>query len=120
MKWNECTDQIQYDFSHDSMLPLYAHFLNNTDLRVFVYSGNMDSVLPTSGTLGWINRLARPIVKPWQPWLGDDRQLGGYITEYDRMSFIVVHGAGHMVPGERPFHARDLISSLITGQPLVQ
>lgn len=31
-----------------------------------------------------------------------DKQLGGYVVEYDRMTFAIVHGAGHLVPGERP------------------
>ena len=69
--WNECSDVLNYDFNHDSMLPLYNYFLNSTDLRVWVYSGNFDSVLPTTGTMNWIARLGRTVVKEWQPWTGE-------------------------------------------------
>jgi hypothetical protein len=69
--WNECSDVLNYDFNHDSMLPLYEYFLNSTTLRVWVYSGNFDSVLPTTGTMNWIARLGRTVMKEWQPWTGD-------------------------------------------------
>ena len=69
--WNECSDVLNYDFNHDSMLPLYNYFLNSTVLRVWVYSGNFDSVLPTTGTMNWIARLGRTVVKEWQPWTGE-------------------------------------------------
>jgi hypothetical protein len=69
--WNECSDVLNYDFNHDSMLPLYEYFLNSTSLRVWVYSGNFDSVLPTTGTMNWIARLGRTVLKEWQPWTGD-------------------------------------------------
>lgn len=68
--WNECSDVLNYDFNHDSMLPLYEYFLNSTTLRVWVYSGNFDSVLPTTGTMNWIARLGRTVLKEWQPWTG--------------------------------------------------
>jgi hypothetical protein len=68
--WNECSDVLNYDFNHDSMIPLYEYFLNSTKLRVWVYSGNFDSVLPTTGTMNWIARLGRTIVTDWQPWTG--------------------------------------------------
>ena len=48
-----------------------------------------------------------------------DKQLGGYAVEYDRMTFAIVHGAGHLVPGERPWHALDLLSTFLTGGSLV-
>ena len=50
--------------------------------------------------------------------LATDKQLGGYVVEYDRMTFAIVHGAGHLVPGERPWHALDLISTFLIGASL--
>ncbi len=47
-----------------------------------------------------------------------DKQLGGYVVEYDRMTFAIVHGAGHLVPGERPWHALDLLSTFLIGGSL--
>jgi serine carboxypeptidase-like clade 2 len=47
-----------------------------------------------------------------------DKQLGGYVVEYDRMTFAIVHGAGHLVPGERPWHALDLLSTFLAGGSL--
>jgi hypothetical protein len=30
--------------------------------------------------------------------VGDTGEVGGYIEEYDGLTFAVVHGAGHMTP----------------------
>ena len=59
------------------------------------------------------------LLKPHLFSSATDKQLGGYAVEYDRMTFAIVHGAGHLVPGERPWHALDLLSTFLTGGSLV-
>lgn len=61
-------------------------------------SGDKDGVVPTYGSLGWINSLKRAEVHPWRAWNDADGQLGGYYWALDGLDFGTVHGAGHLVP----------------------
>ena len=63
------------------------------------YSGDKDGCVPTIGSLGWIQSLGRSINSDWRPWfLENTETLAGYVQEFDGLTFITVHGAGHMVP----------------------
>uniref|UniRef100_A0A7S3D2V7 Carboxypeptidase n=1 Tax=Palpitomonas bilix TaxID=652834 RepID=A0A7S3D2V7_9EUKA len=121
IKWVQCSDtvdRVKYTYSYASMLPLYARFLNETSLRVLIFSGDIDSVLPFTGTQAWIDKLDRPIKRSWAPWLDSEGQTGGYKVEYDRMTFITIRGAGHMVPEFRPQRAFDFFSRFLAGKAI--
>lgn len=46
-------------------------------------------------------------------------QLGGYVTDYtDGVSFVTVHGSGHMVPMAQPQAALHLFARVLAGAPL--
>lgn len=66
------------------------------------YSGDTDGAVPTWGTKQWINDLNWAIKEEWRPWyVPDDEagdQIGGYVTEYDGLTFSTIHGVGHMAP----------------------
>ena len=51
-----------------SMLPTWEKLLQE-DLHILVYSGDMDGILPTLGTLKWIEALKLDLVEPFQAWL---------------------------------------------------
>eukprot|EP00296_Roombia_truncata_P000216 JP435881.1.p1 GENE.JP435881.1~~JP435881.1.p1 ORF type:complete len:396 (+),score=157.54 JP435881.1:157-1188(+) len=115
-RWLQCTDNINYDFSHESMLPLLEYFMHNTSLHVLTYSGDLDGVLPFLGTQAWIRELSCEVVEPWRRWVGSDGQVAGFVTAYsNRFTFATFKGAGHMVPEFRPKHAFDGISRWISG-----
>lgn len=95
-----------------SMVPLYQKFLANTNWRILIYSGDVDSVLPTLGTQEWINTMQLPVKKPWRVWKSKG-EVGGYVTDYDKLTFLTIHGAGHMVPYFRPGHAYTFFSKFI-------
>ena len=45
-------------------------------------------------------------------------QFGGHVTNYgNRLSFVTVHGSGHMVPPFRPRVALHLLRKLLSGKP---
>merc|ERR1712137_913892 len=45
-------------------------------------------------------------------------QFGGQVVDYEHgLSFVTVHGAGHMVPQFRPQAAERLLDRLLTGNP---
>jgi serine carboxypeptidase-like clade 2 len=62
------------------------------------FSGDTDGVVPTTGTINWINSLGREVLEDWRPYYTPDGELGGYVEEFDGLTLGTVHGAGHMAP----------------------
>jgi len=81
------------------------------------YSGDLDSCIPTSGTLGWINTLNWKTVSPWRSY-SVSGQVAGWIWELDGLTFASVHGAGHQVPMDQPERAEYLVFNWLRGDPI--
>lgn len=43
-------------------------------------------------------------------------QVGGYVVEYENITFVSVRGAGHFVPSYQPERALTLFSSFLEGK----
>lgn len=60
--------------------------------------------------------------KEWRAWYyGNDPsqiQIGGYVTEYNELTFVTVRGAGHMVPQWKPEQAYHMFQKFINGEEL--
>ncbi len=87
------------------MIPYFDFFLNSTQYKVLVYSGDADTVLSFVGTQTWILSLNRPVVSPWNAWNYNNengQQVAGWYVVFDRMTFATIKGAGHMVPLYQP------------------
>ena len=94
-----------------SMLPVYEQLLDvQPPLRMLVYSGDVDGIVPITGTRAWLAQLFTPseIVTPWHPWLLN-KQTGGWAQEYQGLTFASVRNAGHMVrpPAQHMAHLRS-------------
>lgn len=61
--------------------------------------------------LGW------NVTAEWRPYFVDD-QVAGYIEERDGMTFLTVHGAGHMVPQFKRPQAYYMMSNWVAGNTL--
>ena len=96
--WSGCSSVVQYSYRdlEKSVIPVYEWLFWNANLSILVYSGDVDGIVPTLGTLYWINSLNRPILDDWRPWTLSG-QVGGYVTRYDKFTFTTVRNAGHMV-----------------------
>ena len=46
----------------------------------------------------------------------DDTEVAGYARQVGNFTFVVVRGAGHIVPGEQPERAFDMIERLVEGK----
>ena len=71
--------------------------------------------VPTMGTENWINALNWPVTKEWRQYNYTEGVVGGWIENYDDVTFATVHGAGHMVPQDQPDIAYFLIGNFING-----
>ncbi|CAK9172057.1 unnamed protein product [Ilex paraguariensis] len=114
-KWVTCSEEINSNWkdSPSSVLDIY-HELIHSGLRIWVFSGDTDSVLPVTSTRYSIDALGLPTVSPWRAWY-DDGQVGGWTQEYKGLNFVTVRGAGHEVPLHRPKQALTLLKSFLAG-----
>jgi len=114
--WKECGGP-NYDFGHDSMIPLYTKFMDQTRWKILVYSGDADTILNFISTEQWIFSMAMSVKQGWRAWTYthpvNGPQVGGWYIIYNRMTFKTVKGAGHMVPWYQPIPALQLLTDFI-------
>eukprot|EP00253_Pinus_taeda_P020337 PITA_20337 len=118
--WTGCSPIIDLTLWTDSafsVLPIYKELIA-AGLRIWVYSGDVDSMVPVTGTRLSINQLSLPITTPWYPWYVDNQTVGGWTEGYEGLTFATVRGAGHEVPLFQPERALKLFKSFIMGNSL--
>lgn len=117
-KWTACSDFLIKTWvdSQTSMLPTYRELMA-AGLRIWVFSGDTDSVVPVTATRFCLNHLNLTVEIPWYPWY-TARQVGGWTEVYQGLTFATVRGAGHEVPMFQPGRAFQLFKSFLAGKPL--
>ena len=115
--WGECAGSptIEYTMFQKASQWIWEELKGK--YRMMHYSGNVDAVVPTQGTLAWINALNRTVVNDWRQY-SVGGQVGGWIKDFDGLTFAEVNGAGHMVPQDKPEVAQYLIYNWIAGNPI--
>lgn len=118
VKWDTCSDLLNSNWkdSSRSVHDIYRELMN-VGLRIWMFSGDTDSVIPVTSTRYNIDALKLPTVKPWRAWY-DDGQVGGWTQEYKGLTFVVVRGAGHEVPLHRSKLSLTLIKSFLDGESM--
>ncbi|OAY69363.1 Serine carboxypeptidase 24 [Ananas comosus] len=117
-RWTACSDVLikTWRDSQISMLPTYKELIG-AGLRIWVFSGDTDSVVPVTATRFSIGHLHLKVKIPWYPWYSG-RQVGGWSEVYEGLTFASVRGAGHEVPLFQPRRAFELFQSFLAGEPL--
>ncbi|XP_020397540.1 serine carboxypeptidase 2 isoform X2 [Zea mays] len=108
-----------YDFWKDSprsMLPIYRELIA-AGIRIWVFSGDADSVVPLTATRYSIDALFLPTITNWYPWY-DDEEVGGWCQVYEGLTLVTVRGAGHEVPLHRPRQGLKLFEHFLRGEPM--
>ncbi|KAK6159414.1 hypothetical protein DH2020_006728 [Rehmannia glutinosa] len=113
MAYDPCDSLVgsNWDFKHtpSTMFPIYRRLMSSR-LRILLYSGDVDSVVPVTSTRYSIAAMGLRVMKPWSPWYGGDSdEVAGYRVIYDGLSFATIRGAGHMVPQSKPSRAFALL-----------
>ena len=113
MIWTQC---FNIDYVMSASYPFYNETMKKfPDVKVWVFSGTEDGVLPTLGTMRWINKLGFHIETEWKQWKVD-KQIAGFVQKYEEgLVVVTVKGAGHMVPQDQRASAFKMVSSLIDG-----
>ena len=125
--WSECTKITKYDLADKmtSTIRDYKKILDDktvSNLKIMIYSGDIDGVSGTVYTQKWIFDLGFDYEKNWlwKSWYTNGK-TSGYITKFStdiypmesRLTFATIHGAGHEVPTYKPKEAFVLFSSFI-------
>jgi serine carboxypeptidase-like clade 2 len=84
-------------------------------LRIFYYSGDLDAIVPITGTVFWFDQFrthsGHAVKRSWRPWITRDKSfknnqnISGMVWELDSLTLATVRGAGHMVPSDKPAEA---------------
>ena len=114
INWIQCNGYLDYELGNS--FDFYSEIMPKfKDLRVWVFSGTDDGVLPTLGTMRWINKLNLTIEKKWEQYYYNN-QVCGYAQKYEGgLVVVTVKGAGHMVPQDQRASAYKMFSSFIKG-----
>jgi len=112
--WTDCSGLVNYNYSdvEKSVIPIYQKYIASGQLKMLVYSGDVDAIVPITGTRAWLSSLQLPIQNPWRPYMLDG-QVAGYTVEYQGLTFASVRNAGHMVPETQPSRALLMLNSFI-------
>ncbi|XP_039038652.1 serine carboxypeptidase-like 25 isoform X2 [Hibiscus syriacus] len=117
-KWTSCSEVLNRNWNDTdvSILPIYREMIAG-GLRVWVFSGDVDSVVPVTATRYSLEQLKLTTKIPWYPWYVK-KQVGGWTEVYEGLTFATVRGAGHEVPLFKPRAALELFKSFLRGTPL--
>ncbi|KAK4481655.1 hypothetical protein RD792_012562 [Penstemon davidsonii] len=118
LKWETCSDTVNENWndSPKSVLNIFRELIH-AELRIWIFSGDTDAVIPVTSTRYSIDSLKLPTTSPWRAWY-DDGQVGGWTQEYEGLTFVTVRGAGHEVPLHKPKQALTLVKSYLSGNSM--
>eukprot|EP01018_Ginkgo_biloba_P017341 Gb_10863 [translate_table: standard] len=122
-RWESCSSVLDYDHLNLEIptISLLGELVN-AGVRVLVYSGDQDSVIPLTGTRKLVNNLALELQLntsiPYSVWF-EGKQVAGWTQVYgDVLSFATVRGASHEVPFSQPERSLVLLKAFLDGRPL--
>ncbi|GLJ15423.1 hypothetical protein SUGI_0253140 [Cryptomeria japonica] len=116
--WSTCSTTLEkyWKDSPRSMLPIYQELIQ-AGIRIWVFSGDTDAVVPVTATRYSIDALKLPTLVNWYPWY-DKGEVGGWTQIYKGLSLVTVRGAGHEVPLHQPRKAFILFNAFLQGKPM--
>lgn len=92
----------------------YFESFKKKGLKILLYSGNTDAVVPYVETEAYIKEIGWKQTANKVPFLNSKQSLLGWTTLYDGLTFVVINGAGHMVPSDKPHAAYLMFKNFIS------
>ena len=105
-----------------SVKPFVTTLLDN--YRVLIYNGQNDIILSAPNCENFLKDLIWGGASDWHlahrdVWYvdGEPDQPAGYVRQGGGLTYVVIRGAGHLVPQDQPKRAFDMITRFIEGEP---
>lgn len=95
--WTVCA-RLNYSITQRGSIDEYMRILSNGAVRVWLYSGDFDDVVPFTDTEKNVKKLYRSKAGEWSSWNVKDQHAGFYQSYDQNFTVITVKAAGHMVP----------------------
>ncbi|XP_059456777.1 serine carboxypeptidase-like 28 isoform X2 [Corylus avellana] len=117
--WVTCSNAVRNNWtdSPKSMLPIFKELIA-AGIRIWVFSGDTDAMLPLTATRYSIKALRLKTITNWYAWYDSHQQVGGWSQVYKGLTYATVRGAGHEVPMSQPRLALILFSHFLKNTPL--
>ncbi|XP_004136792.1 serine carboxypeptidase-like 45 [Cucumis sativus] len=118
--WSLCSDILDYDRTN-----LFVPTINivgslvRSGIRVLIFSGDQDAVIPLLGSRTLVNKLAKALrlntTLPYSAWF-HNHQVGGWVEtfgEKNNLSFATIRGAAHQAPYTSPATSLTLFTAFL-------
>ncbi|KAE9612495.1 hypothetical protein Lal_00033256 [Lupinus albus] len=121
--WSLCSYILKYEMQNLEVPTIsILGTLVKSGIRVLVYSGDQDSVIPLLGTRSLVNGLAKEYglntTVSYRAWF-EGRQVAGWTQVYgDILSFATIRGAAHEAPLSQPKRSLVMLKAFLEGKPL--
>ncbi|KAH7415987.1 hypothetical protein KP509_14G069900 [Ceratopteris richardii] len=112
--WTACSDPIfqNWQDADFSVIPIYKKLIS-AGLKIWMFSGDVDAVVPITGTRYGVESMNLTKTEQWFSWFTDG-QVAGRCQVFQGLSVVTVTDAGHEVPYTQPRRAFVLIESFLT------
>ncbi|KAL4712861.1 hypothetical protein ACJJTC_011931 [Scirpophaga incertulas] len=125
---NALFNATNFDDVYNNLLPVFMESVNPwieellEHYKVMIYNGHLDLGVPYKPTADMCDALKFTGSSEFRnykrsPWYHDGI-IAGYVREGGNLLEVMVRGAGHMVPTDKPSAAYALISAFVRGIPL--
>ncbi|XP_027349818.1 serine carboxypeptidase-like 45 isoform X2 [Abrus precatorius] len=122
-KWSTCSGVLNYDYQNLEIptIPILGTLVKS-GIKVLVYSGDQDSVIPLTGSRSLVNGLAKEIglntTVSYRAWF-EEKQVAGWTQVYgDILSYATIRGASHEAPFSQPQRSLVLLKAFLEGKSL--
>ncbi|PIA40776.1 hypothetical protein AQUCO_02400087v1 [Aquilegia coerulea] len=114
--WSICNNTVftEWSESKPSVIPIYKKLIA-AGLRIWVYSGDTDGRVPVLSTRYSLSALGLRITRAWRPWY-HQKEVSGWLQEYEGLTFATFRGAGHAVPIFKPSNSLAFFASFLAGE----
>jgi len=121
--WSICSNTLHYSHTVSNLANYYKGIFNmDSSVWSTVYNGDTDTVCNFLGDEWFVEDLGYKALDSWREWYyesaNDGTQVGGWTKDYNRIRFVTVRGAGHMVPQYRPAAALKMFEYFIQNKDL--
>ncbi|CAG2179155.1 unnamed protein product [Oppiella nova] len=112
-KWSDCGGE--YEGTITGQRKVINELLNTYKIgKIVIFNGNFDTVCDFIDNQRFVDSLGLTKVSPYSSWTTPDGSVAGFVQHYEKnLSFVLVRGAGHMVPHDKPEPALQLLKNIV-------